>query len=436
MRCACLWVGVLLLSAALSVTSGSAKGGEDAAARAYLAGELGKAEKVLDAEIAAGGARHSRYLFLGRVCFRLQSWEKAQRTLEALLKKDAENPQGRELLGRVLFRRGRFKAALPYYEESLRQASRAELRLELGEVLIGLGRKTDALIQLRKVTEDSRAWPRAHYLLGSLRLESGLGHWAARQLWIAQRLGYKPKDLHLKLARAFFLEGRLTGPLFLAGPLKDKKAGTRTEKYILVRPAPMAGKGFWFAAGVDTALYQVETAVATSGGTVSDSLRLLAARCWLAAGNLDNAAGYARVIKGGAPEVFDVRAEILLRRSDLEAFEKLFGDWPVKKRPAPQSSVRFLVRAALVAQFKADLPAALRLLEAADRLMPGRSEVLRPMIDVLARMRRRKEAVKKARLLVELHPDSPAVRLVAGRYGIDFEAVNKQGAPVLKEVRR
>jgi len=58
------------------------------------------------------------------------------------------------------------------------------------------------------------------------------------------------------------------------------------------------------------------------------------------------------------------------------------------------------------------------------------------MIDVLARMRRREEAVKKARLLAELHPDSPAVRLVAGRYGIDFEEMERQGAPVLKEDQR
>ena len=377
MRCKYLWAVAFLLSAALAATGGSAKGGEDAAAKAYLAGDLANAEKFLDAEIAAGGVRLSRYLFLGRVCFRLRKWEKAQRTLEALLKKDPENPQGRELLGRVLFRRGGFKEALPYYEEGLRQAPRAELRLELGEVLIGLGRKTDALVQLRKVTEDSRAWPRAHYLLGSLRLESGLGHWAARQLWIAQRLGYRQKDLHLKLARAFFLEGRITGPLLLAGPFKDRNAGERTEKHVLVRAAALAGKGFWYAAGADTALYQVETAMAQAGGGAPDPVRLLAARCWLAAGNLERAAYHAGALKGQDPEAFAVRAEIALDGGDLEAFEKLVAERPARRQPSPEKLVRFMVRAALLAQFKADLPAALRLLRGADELMPGRSEVLR-----------------------------------------------------------
>jgi hypothetical protein len=92
-----------------------------------------------------------------------------------------------------------------------------------------------------------------------------------------------------------------------------------------------------------------------------------------------------------------------------------------------------LVRAALLAQVKSDPAAALRLLEKAEALSPGRPEVLRSMIDVLAQLRRRDEAVAKARLLAELYPDSPEARLIAGRYGIDLEDIERRGAPVLKE---
>jgi tetratricopeptide (TPR) repeat protein len=413
-----------------------APAGEDPAASAYLAGDLPRAEKLLKAEIAAGGARPSRYLFLGRVLFRQQKWPEAEKTLRALLEKDPESPHGRELLGRVLFRLTRFEEAVPYYEEALGQAPRAELRLEFGETLIALERRTEALEQLTRVTRDKRAWPRAHYLLGSLRLESGLGHWAARQLWIAHRLGYRAEDLHLKLARAFYLEGRITGPLFPAGPFAAKEAGERSEKHVLVRPAPLVGEGFWYAAGEDSALYQVEAAVAGGAGKAPDAVLLLCAQCWSAAGNLERAGHYAGSIAERSAELFRVRAEIALLGQDFDAFWKLLAGWPAGKLPGPREAVRYLVRAALLAQVEADLSSALEALEKADGLAPGRSEVLRPMIDVLAQLGRRKEAVEKARLLAELHPDSPEVRLIASRYGIDLEDLERRGAPALEEGAR
>jgi tetratricopeptide (TPR) repeat protein len=427
----CLWLATVL-------GAGAAAGEiEDAAARAYLADDLARAGALLEAEIAAGGARPSRYLFLARVHFRLGRWDKAQKVLDALLERDAENPQARELLGRALFRQGQFKAALPCYEESLRQESRAELRLELAEVLIALGRRTDALAQLTQVTEDSRTWPRAHYLLGSLRLEGGLGHWAARQLWVAQRLGCPEKDLGLKLAHAFHLEGRDTGPLFLVGPVKAGQAGARTEKEILVRRAELAGEGFWYAAGPDCALYQVEAAMAGAaaapGGAAADDVLALAARCWLAAGNLERARSHAGRLAGKGREEFLLRAEIALAGGDLPAFAKLLEDWPAVGRPEAERLAPCLVRAALLAQVTGDAAGALAWLERADRLSPGRSDVLRQMVDALAQLGRRGEAVRKAQLLAELHPDSPEVRLVAGRHGVDLEEMERRGAPVMKD---
>ncbi len=418
----CIWVG-----------AGRAAGAaEDEATRAYLADDLGRARKLLEAEIAAGGARTSRYLFLGRVYFRLEEWKKARDVLRSLLKKDPESPRGRELLGRVLFRTQDFKECLPFYEESLRESPRAELRLEYGEALARLGRGTDALAQLTAVTRDSRTWPRAHYLLGGLRLKSGLGHWAARQLWIAHRLGFKADDLSEKLARAFYLEGRITGPLFKVGPLKGAAAGDLGEKHMLVREARRSGEGFWLAAGPDCALYQVEAAAARAGGRLGPDLTLLAARCWLAAGNLERAKHRVSAASAETPEAVFVLAEIALAAGDLAAFEKLAGKWPPGERAAERLR-RCLVRAALAAQVKADLVAALRLLERADRMEAGRSEVLRPMIDVLAQLGRTREAAGKARLLAELHPDSPEVRLIAGRYGVNFEEIKERGKPVLEK---
>jgi tetratricopeptide (TPR) repeat protein len=407
--------------------------GEDAAAKAYLADDLAAAEKLLEAEIAVGEARPSRYLFLGRVYFRLGKWLQAQKILEALLKKDPESPPARELLGQVLFRRAMFKEALPYYEESLRLAPRAELRLELGEVLIGLGRKTDALAQLTKVTEDGRTWPRAHYLLGGLRLESGLGHWAARQLWIAQRLGCQEPDLSIKLARAFHLEGRATGPLFLAGPFKDRHAGERTEKDILVKRAELVGEEFWYAAETDNALYQVQAALAAAGLPAPDQVLLLAARCWLAAGNLERAGHYAGAAQTRSAEAFLLRAGVALAEEDLERFGKLLEEWPAAGKPSAEAMAGCLVQAALLAQVKADPGAALRFLDQAEQSSPGRAEVLRPMVDVLAQLGRREEAAGKARLLAELHPDSPEVRLIASRYGVDLGEIERSGAPVVKD---
>jgi len=62
-RCPGIWVS-LSLAAALGAAM-PAGAGEDAAAKAYLADDLAGAEKLLEAEIAGGEARPSRYLFLG-----------------------------------------------------------------------------------------------------------------------------------------------------------------------------------------------------------------------------------------------------------------------------------------------------------------------------------------------------------------------------------
>ncbi len=411
----------------------SSPGGEDQAVRAYLDGDFKKAEKHLRAEIAAGPVRSSRHLLLGRVCFLQKNWDAAGKALKILLEQDPDNPQGRELMGRTLFRQGHLKKAEKYYQESLDAAPRAELRLEYGELFIGLGRKPEAILQLKKVMEDGRRWPRAHYLMGSLRLASGQGHWAARHLWVAYKLGCPEKDLIEKLPRAFFLEGRVTGPLQLVGPLdKEARAGDRTEKHLLLRNAGPGRVGYWYAAGPDTAIYQAELAWAASAQQKSNSsMQLLVARCWLLAGNLQMAAGRARGINSGTLAGFRLLAEIALSSGDLKAFEGLRKKPPGNTPEVREVLTQLTLRAALIAQVEGQLKKALALLEAADLLTPGRSEVLRPTIDVLERLGRGAEAAARARLLIELHPDSPEIRLIAARYRIDGEKV-EQG-PIIKD---
>lgn len=426
-------VVALSLSLVVVLGAGAARAGEDAVSRAYLDGDLAGAEKLLEAELAAGEARPSRHLFLGRVRFRLGKWEGAQAVLEELLRRDAANPQARELLGQVLFRRGRLAEALPLYEESLRQAPRDELRLEMAEALLGLGRSNDALEQLTRVTGGSGAWPRAHYLAGSIRLESGLGHWAANQFWIARSLGCREPDLSLKLARAFCLEGRMTGPLFLAGPVKDGAAGRCTDGHILVRRAGAAGGDLWYAAGADSGLYQAETAVEAAGVSAADDALLLAARCWLAAGNLDRARERAAAVKARSAEAFLLLAGTALAAGDAAGLRRLFAEWPADGRPGADETIGCLVRAALLAQVQSDPVGALAFLQEAERLSPGRSEVLRPTIDVLLQLGRRQEAAGKARLLAELHPDSPGARLIAGRHGISLDELDRAGGPVIEK---
>ena len=420
-------VAALLITAVASILAQAA---EDEAAQAYLAGDLAKAQKLLAAEIAGGKARLSRYLLLARIHFQQNKWPDARKTLDALLEKDAESPQARELLGRVLFRLERFEEALPYYEESVRQSGRAELRLEMAEVLIGLGRSTDAIRQLSKVVADKRPWPRAHYLLGRIRLRSGLGHWAARHLWVALRLGCRESDLRLKLVNAFLQEGRVTGPLHRAGPFPDQQVGARTPEHLLVRETDQPG--VWYVAAADTALYQAEVVVEE---TESAEARLLAARCWLAAGDVERSAFHLGKVPAGqhSAAAFCLSAEIALAKNDLTEFRRLFDRAPAKRRPAPERQVQYLVDAALAAQVAGDLAGARAFLRDADTILPGRSEVLRPMVEVLARLGEKDEARGKMRLLAELHPDSPEIRMLASRHAVDFESLEKQGRPVLKE---
>jgi tetratricopeptide (TPR) repeat protein len=413
-----------ILAAALSVSAAE----EGDADRAFLAGDYARAESLLEAETGQGDAKPARCLLLARARFLQGKWRAAQDVLDPLLKQDPENPAGRELLGRVLQRQGQYALALPYYEESLRQSDKPELRIELAEALVALNRRDEAVAQLKKVLADGKPWPKAHALLGTLRLESGLGHWAARDLWAALRMGCAEPGLRLKAALAFEQEGRITGPLLRSGPFPDKASGDRVGDLLLLRPA--GGDGFWWAAANDCALFQTETCLAESP---SDEVLLLASRCWLAAGDAARASERAGAAKAESIERNALRLRIALAREDLEAFRKLLEAGPEALLPAPEDRLRLLLDAALLAQVKGDLPVALGLLRQADRLLQGRSEVFRPLVDVLLRSGQKEEAEKVARALAELHPDSPEIRRLASSRGVDLEGMVKRGAPSMEE---
>ena len=387
----------------------------DRAAEAYLAGDLDKAESMLEAEIGKSEARPSRYLLLARIQFRQKDWEATRRTVAALIEKDPENPNALELQGRVLLRLDRFEEALPYLEKTVRETNRSELRIEYAEALIGIGRDTEAVSALKKVIKDKQTWPRAHFLLGKLRLESGIGHWATQQLWIAHRLQYDAKELDYLLAQAFYLEGRATGPLRLAGPFDEVQTGQRTEDHIKIAPAGADRPGFWYVSGADTAIYQVESAI-EKADKVSDDMLLLAARCWLAAGDPDRAGQHVTKIRKKSSESLPLQGRIALLNDDLPAFSKLTDK--MKGIVSAENIVRQRLEAALAAQVQGQPEEAHRFLKKADELIPGRSDVLRSMVDVLTQLDRSEEAQQKARLLIELHPDSPEARLLAGRHGV------------------
>ncbi len=402
---------------------------EDPAAAAFLAGDYPAAQRLLETEIQSGQARGSRSLLLGRVYFLQEMWAKAAESLAAHVARDPDDPQARELLGRALFRLGRLQEALPLCREAVRETGRPELRLELAEVLVGLGFPAEAVPQLKQVLLDVRPWPRAHYLLGSLRLESGLGHWASRDLWAALRLGSPEPDLRWKLAQAFQSEARITGALLRVGPIPDGKAGDRTEDHVLVRSA---GAGVWYAASADTALYQVETVLAAIPDP-PEAVRLLAAQCWLSAGEPDAAAAALAGVRTHTVARFALLVEIALARRDLAGLRVLLTPDPAGPPQDPELRARQLLAAALLAEESSDAPAALEFLQESDRILPGRSETLRSLVEVLARLDRKEEAAAAARRLALLHPDSPEVHLLARRRGVDLEAIERDQAPLWKD---
>ena len=423
---------VIVMVIAVGTVAGVA-GAADRAVKEYLAGNMAEAAKLLASEIAAGDARASRYLLLGRVHFRQGKWEGAKRALALLLKKEPDNPQGRELLGRVLLRLRRFDEALPYYEECVGHTGRSELRLEMAEVLIGLGREREAVASLKKVIAGARPWPRAHYLLGCIRLESGLGHWASLQFWTALRLKYRSADLRMKLARAYSMEGKATGPLKLVGPLADAHVGILTPDYVVIRPADHGPTNFWYVSGRESAVYQIEHVLAEKKTAASATARILAARCWLMAGDADRAEKHLAPVRPKSSDVFELRAKAALTKHDIRSFNKLLAAYPAKARPQTETLVRYLLDACTVAQMKGSPKEALAFAEQADRILPGRSEVLRALVQLLIENGRRKEAGSKMRLLAELHPDSPEVRLLASQHDVDMTAMEDQGRPFFEE---
>lgn len=405
----------LLLAVGLTITTAHAA--SDPAAKAYLAGDLSAARKLLEREIGRGQVRPSRYLLLGRVYAMQKQWANAERTLKKLRTLDPENPHADELLGRALFHLKKHKEAEPLYEKAVTETGRPELRIEYAEVLTALNRRNDAVGILKKVITDNRTWPRAHYLLGKLRLESGLGHWASHQLWVALKSGCTEPHLHTLLADAFLLEGRITGPLTLNGPFKNATVGDMTEKHILVRSAGRDRPGFWFVAGPDTALYQA--VVVLREHPADTAARLRVASCWLTAGDAPHAEQVLTTLGRRTPGIRALRTDIALARRDLDSFDKLFKKIPSKELPAEQR-VAYLLKATLIAQVDANPTRAHEFLQTADSLLPGRSDVLRLTVDVLTQLGKHQEAKAKMQLLAELHPDSPEIRLLAKRHRIEM----------------
>jgi tetratricopeptide (TPR) repeat protein len=412
--CYTILIGLSLLNPATAAP-------DDPAAKAYLAGDFRKAKKLLEAEIAEEGARSSRYLLLSRIYFAEKEWKKATKTLDVLLADDPGNPHARELMGRTLFQLKELKQALPYYEESLRESESPELRLEFVEILTETGQRTRAIASLRKVIQSDQSWPRAHYLLGKLRLEEGIGHWSANELWIALKLGCKEKDLRFLLAQAFFLESRITGPMKPVGPLKDAEVGSFAAERLIVRPAGIPDRpDFWYASEPDTAIYQIESTLRDAGKTASEEMYTLAARCWLAAEDSSRAAALLSNVKRESTEALLLRLEIAAANTDIEAFKALLKS-PLQNDAPPDELAGHCVDMALAAQVQGDLSAALDFLQKADELLPGQSQVLRHMADVLRQLGRTSEAQSKILLLSQLHPDSPELRVLTSRYAISLE---------------
>ena len=402
---------VVFVCLALCVTACA----EDRAVKAYLAGDLDGAVRLLTGETRKPGARPSRYLLLGRIHFMRGQWKDAQGVLGSLLELDPGNPHGAELLGRALHRLGKFEEALPYYERSVLESDQPDLRVEYAEVLMETDQKTEAVAALKRVVLGDEPSPRAHFLLGRLRLEAGTGHWARRELWAAWKQGYRDPDLNILLARAFTTEGRITGPLSIEGPITDGKPGTMLAARLLIRPMAAHRPGFWYVCGPDTALYQVELALAVDS---SVRVRMLAARCWLEAGVPERAAGFLDSIPATTEGATLIRAKTSLALGDVKGCRAALAELIDQSRAPYDDAVGLLLELALERQVAGDASAAVNLLEEADELAPGRADVLRALVNALAQLGRTGDASEKARLLASLHPDSPDVKRFTGRWTV------------------
>jgi tetratricopeptide (TPR) repeat protein len=401
----------IVLLTLLCVLTGLPGMADDPAAKAYLEGRLDDAAKILSTEIKQGNARSSRRLLLGRIYFMQEKWEDAYSIINSLLLKDSENSQGLELMGRIHFRQKSFEKALPFYKIAIRESNSTELKLEYAEALIETDQKIKAVAELKKIVKGQKTFPHAYYLLGKLRLERGLAHWASSQLWSARKLGCRKKDLSLLLAKSFFLEGRLTGPLRKTGPLNKAVIADRNENYIIVRQAGPDKPGIWFTAEPDTALYQAETAIAESGGNACDELYVIAAECWLRSGAYKRAQSYISRIRHDNQSKRRLIMKTALKKRELDKFNSTVRSLPETSDDTDNSIVGLLMEAALIAQVDGKFSTAYRFLEQADKRQGGRADVLRLMVNVLNLQGKTEAAENKLRLLKDLHPDSPAVKM-------------------------
>jgi len=128
-------------------------------------------------------------LDFARAAYEKDEMGEAERLCLKLLARDVHNPEGLNLLGRVMHSTGRTEAAVNMYRRAIRVNSvNASHHTNLGLALMDLGREDEALESLLCAVQLDPGLAEAHNNLGTLLLEQGKMDAAMREFHLSLRL--------------------------------------------------------------------------------------------------------------------------------------------------------------------------------------------------------------------------------------------------------
>ena len=122
---------------------------------------------------AGGGADRSAPLQRAAFALNAKRPEDAQRIAEEILKRDPRHAGALHILGFALLLQGRAEAAVAPLEAAARGRHDPEIETRLALALSQIGRRNDALSQLKRAAKRQPPYPPAFHGLGTLAVRDG-----------------------------------------------------------------------------------------------------------------------------------------------------------------------------------------------------------------------------------------------------------------------
>jgi len=384
----------------------AAPAGAADAVEVYARGDYAGAVRLLAPLHEAGKANIQQRLILARAYLHLSRSGEAMAVLKSVLEADRENPEANALTGRILLAGGKPKEAVEYLEHAHRLKPEAPTASALGRCYYALGRPVKAKARLTEALAADIRDPGNSLLLGKICLSRGMGALAEKYLLMAEEAGLDSPELFELLARAYLMQRKYVGPVRSRRLSRQKARQVLLPDGVVLRPAAGTADRYLVTTrycGLHEGLRLLKAR------PESVEARYVLARCWLAAGDADEARRQHAALAAQEPasrRTIELKLELALAGEDPGAMKTaLAGARAAEVVPARRLADLYC-RAGMILRARGRRQAAVDMFGRAEELAPADERALRSLATMHLAAGRKMAARRYYARLVELFPDA------------------------------